>query len=154
DTMIRHLVGDQVADMIGVKQEDWTSRLIGPVCDLFGILESDKDRSAILSKVAARFSIEFVESIAWLYRGGNRATFRIPDTLREQWRLKPTAVHQLEQRLVRDLSIHPYQKLGAERRSRLLFGLLISTGLLFAAAAYAESFNKRRSAQGSAVLRT
>ena len=139
DTMIRHLVGDQVADMIGVKQEDWTSRLIGPVCDLFGILESDKDRSAILSKVAARFSIEFVESIAWLYRGGNRATFRIPDTLREQWRLKPTAVHQLEQRLVRDLSIHPYQKLGAERRSRLLFGLLISTGLLFAAAAYAAS---------------
>jgi hypothetical protein len=137
DTMIRHLVGDEVADMIGVKQEDWTSRLIGPVCDLFGILETDKHRSAILSKVAARFSIEFVESIAWLYRGGNRAAFRIPDTLREQWRLKPTAVHQLEQRLESDLSVHPYQKLGAERRSGLLFGLLISTGLLFAAAAYA-----------------
>ena len=137
DTMIRHLVGDDVANMIGVKQEDWTRCLIGPMGDLFGILESDKDRSVVLSKVAARFSIEFVESLAWLYRGGNRSTFRIPDSLRDQWHLKPTFTHRIEQKLTADFSVHPFQKLGGERRSRLLVGLLIATIVLFVAAAYA-----------------
>lgn len=135
DTMIRHLVGDDVADMIGVKKEDWTAVVIGPIGDLFGILERE-DRSTILSKVAARFSIEFVESLAWLYRGGSRATFRIPDSLREQWRLKPTPTHQLEHRLA-ELAVHPYQRLGDELRRRLMAGALVSTILLFAAAAVA-----------------
>jgi len=137
DTMIRHLIGDEVANMIGISQEDWTRRVIGPIADLFGILESDKDRSTILSKVGARFSVELVESLAWLYRGGNRATFQIPDSLRDQWRLKTSPTHRLEHRLAADLSVHPYQKLDGERRSRLLRGLLISTGLLFAGAAAA-----------------
>ena len=137
DTMIRHLVSDKVADMIGIKQDDWTRRLVGPVCNLFGIVENEKDRSLIMRRVAERFSIEFVESIAWLYRGGNRATFRIPDTLREQWRLKPNPTHQLERRLLHDLSVHPYQKLAAVRHNPLLAVLLIATGLLFAGAAVA-----------------
>ena len=134
DTMIRYLVGDNVANMIGVNQEDWTEHLIGPVGDLFGIFEND-DRSTILSKVAARFSIEFVESLAWLYRGGNRATFRIPDTLRQQWGLKQKPTQGLPRSLARDLITHPFEKLDSDRRRRLLFGLLISTGLLFACAA-------------------
>ncbi|HKA21541.1 MAG TPA: oxygenase MpaB family protein [Blastocatellia bacterium] len=134
DTMIRYLVGDDVANMIGVTKEDWTEHLIGPVGDLFGILEKDH-KSTIMSKVAARFSMEFVESVAWLYRGGNRATFRIPDTLREQWGLKRTPIRGLEQKLTGDLTVHPFGKLDSDRRRRLILGLLISTGLLFAAAA-------------------
>ena len=139
DTMIRHLVGDDVANMIGVKQEDWTNLLVGPVGDLFGILETDRDRSVILSKVEARFSIDFVESLAWLYRGGNRATFRIPDSLRAQWRLKPAPTNERAQRPTADRFVHPYEKLGADRRKRLLVGLLISTVVLFISAAYAAS---------------
>jgi hypothetical protein len=138
DTMIRYLVGDDVANMIGVKKEDWTAHLMGPVGDLFGILEKDH-KSTIMSKVAARFSMEFVESVAWLYRGGNRATFRIPDTLREQWGLKRTPIRSLEQKLARDLTVHPFAKLDSDRRRRLILGLLISTGLLFAAAAASTS---------------
>ena len=138
DTLIRYLVGDDVANMIGVKKDDWTEHLIGPVGDLFGILEKDH-KTTIMSKVGARFSMEFVESVAWLYRGGNRATFRIPDTLRDQWGLKRTPFRSVEQTLARNLTAHPFQKLDPDRRRRLIKGLLISTGLLFAAAAASTS---------------
>ncbi|MFY9555807.1 MAG: oxygenase MpaB family protein [Blastocatellia bacterium] len=88
-TMIRFLNGDQIADIVGVPNADWTRKLIGPVGKIFGIMEGDADRSRILAAVSQHFGRAFTEAFSWIDRGGHRAPFEIPDVLREQWNLKP-----------------------------------------------------------------
>lgn len=96
-TMIRHLAGDHVADILDVPRADWTKRLaLRSLRVVFGIGEEVKDRGLILGRVAERYGAEFLEGFAWLSRGGNRAPFRIPDTLREQWQLRAYPSAKLE----------------------------------------------------------
>jgi len=87
-TMIRFLNGDQIADIVGVSKEDWTRKMIGPAGKVFGIIEGEEDRSRILAKVAEHFGCAFMEAFTWIDRG-SRAPFQIPETLREQWNLRP-----------------------------------------------------------------
>jgi ER-bound oxygenase mpaB/B'/Rubber oxygenase, catalytic domain len=87
DTMIRFLNGDQIADIVGVSNEDWTRKLIAPIREMFAIVEGEEDRSRMLAKVAEHFGHAFMEAFSWIDRG-DRAPFQIPDALRQQWNLR------------------------------------------------------------------
>ncbi|MEK6289110.1 MAG: oxygenase MpaB family protein [Acidobacteriota bacterium] len=88
-TMIRFLNGDQVADIVGVANEDWTRKLVGPIGRIFGRIEGEADHSRILAAVSEHFGRAFTEAFSWIDRGGHRAPFEIPHVLRQQWNLKP-----------------------------------------------------------------
>jgi hypothetical protein len=88
-TMIRFLNGDQIADIVGVPNFDWTRKLIGPIGKIFGIAEGEADHSRVLAAVSDHFGRAFTEAFSWIDRGEHRAPFEIPDVLREQWNLKP-----------------------------------------------------------------
>lgn len=87
-TMIRFCNGDEIAAMLGVPASDWTSKLIGPINKLFGLLEREEDHSRVCAKVAEVFGREFNQAMSWVARGGVRAPFSIPETLRTQWGLE------------------------------------------------------------------
>jgi hypothetical protein len=86
-TMIRFCNGDAIADLLGTPKSDWTSKLIGPVNKLFGLIEGEEDHSSICAKAAEVFGREFNQAMSWVARGGARAPFAIPDTLRAHWGL-------------------------------------------------------------------
>src|SRR5690606_178496 len=63
-SMIRFCNGDRIADLLAVPPADWTSRLIGPVNRLFGLLEKEEDESRICAKVAEVFGREFNQAMS------------------------------------------------------------------------------------------
>jgi hypothetical protein len=87
--MIRHLVGDEVADLLEVERGDWTRALLGPMRVLFGLEEAVADHSSAIGKLTGTFSRKMLEGLLWVERGGQRAQFRIPKNLRDEWRLPP-----------------------------------------------------------------
>ena len=87
-TMIRFLNGDQIADIVGAPNFDWTRKLIGPIGKIFGIAEGEADHSRVLAAVSDHFGRAFTEAFSWIDRGEHRAPFEIPDVLRERWNLK------------------------------------------------------------------
>lgn len=84
-TLIRHLIGDDVGNMLGLAPEDWTAKLLGPIGRLFGDLDATLERSAQLSQVAAVFGQHLIDSVVWIERGGARAPFHIPTGLLDRW---------------------------------------------------------------------
>jgi hypothetical protein len=90
-TMMRHMLGDAAADVVGVPTADWTAQLTEGVCRLFHIETADAERSRVISRVAGAFSHALLTGFVWAERGGHRGQFTIPDRLHEAWKL-PTAV--------------------------------------------------------------
>lgn len=88
-TMIRHLLGDEVSDIIGAPKGDWTQKLIGRFGTVFNIAEDAEDRSVVLRKAGDHFTRAFLEGMAWIDRGGHRAPFSIPTVLQQRWQMKP-----------------------------------------------------------------
>jgi ER-bound oxygenase mpaB/B'/Rubber oxygenase, catalytic domain len=88
-TMIRHLSGDRIADLLGVSNDDWTEKLVSPFKMLFNLMEEVNDRSVMLAQVSEYFMRAFFVGMPWIDRGGERAPFEIPAALREGWNLKP-----------------------------------------------------------------
>ncbi|HEV2761825.1 MAG TPA: oxygenase MpaB family protein, partial [Pyrinomonadaceae bacterium] len=130
-TMIRHLAGERVADIIGLPPSDWTKKLVlGPMRAVFGVGEELKGRGPILGHVSERFSAELLEGLAWLGRGGERAPFRIPESLRDEWGLRahPTAAFERASGGVR----HPLENLTAANRRRV-FRVMLALSVLLTA---------------------
>jgi hypothetical protein len=92
--LVRHLINDDVADMLLVPESPWVddlgrmrriSRWL--LVNILGRAERDTERYRVLSKLAEPFGRELLEALFAVERGGERAPFAIPDQLKRTWLL-------------------------------------------------------------------
>ena len=91
--LIRHLIGDEIADMLDVPKS--TLPEIGRLTRLskwfyvhiFGRSERDSPRYELASRIARPFGYDLVHGLFRLERGGVRAPFDMPDHLARSWEL-------------------------------------------------------------------
>jgi hypothetical protein len=87
-SLIRHILGEEIADMLKVPPADWTRHLIGPMALLNKASDELGDHSRVVSKLAELFGRKLVEGMVWMNRGAGRPPFRIPSALRESWNVQ------------------------------------------------------------------
>ena len=92
--LIRHLIGDETADLLLVPESDLSDDLapLARIANWFfvhvlGQVERDLPRYQLMSSMARPFGRELVRGIFALERGGERAPFDIPDHLARSWEL-------------------------------------------------------------------
>ena len=90
--LIRHLIGDETADLLLVPKSDLADHL-GPLARIakwffvhvLGQVERDLPRYQLASRMAAPFGRDLLDAGFKLERGGERAPFDIPDRLTRNW---------------------------------------------------------------------
>lgn len=91
--VIRHLIGDDIADMLGVPKSELPDlgRLVRVnkwfFVHVFGRSERDSPRYELVSRIARPFGYDLVHGLFRLERGGVRAPFDMPDHLARSWEL-------------------------------------------------------------------
>jgi hypothetical protein len=91
--LIRHLIGDDIADMIDVPKSKLPE--LGRLTRLnkwffvhiFGQSHRDTPRYELASRIARPFGYDLVHGLFRLERGGERAPFDMPDHLARSWGL-------------------------------------------------------------------
>jgi hypothetical protein len=86
-TLVRRLVGDDTADLVGVPpaaKHHW--HFVDELAHLAGVVESAVGHHDILRRIIEPVSRELLLAGFALERGGARAPFAIPDTLAGAWR--------------------------------------------------------------------
>jgi ER-bound oxygenase mpaB/B'/Rubber oxygenase, catalytic domain len=91
--LIRHLIGDDIADMLDVPGSKLPE--VGQLARLnkwffvhvFGQSHRDSPRYELISRIARPFGYDLVHGLFRLERGGERAPFDIPDHLARSWEL-------------------------------------------------------------------
>jgi hypothetical protein len=92
--LIRHLIGDETADLLLVPKSDLADDL-APLARIanwsfvhvLDPVERELPRYQLMSRMARPFGHELVRGIFALERGGERASFDIPDHLAREWDL-------------------------------------------------------------------
>jgi hypothetical protein len=87
-SLMRHLLGAPLADMLGVPASDWTRHLIRPLQLLGKVADEVDEQSAATAYLAGWLGQMLMEGLVWSVRGPKRVQFRIPTELREAWRLQ------------------------------------------------------------------
>jgi len=77
-TMIRYLVGDDTAGLLGVAPRSWEKHMIGPAARVLPAFYNVVDRLPLVDKLVGGVSLKLVEAVIWVKRGGERAPFAIP----------------------------------------------------------------------------
>lgn len=92
--LIRHLIGDEAADMLLVPKSDLVDDLgrLASVskwvyAHIFGQSERNLPRYQVMSQLAYPFGRNLLHGIFRLERGGERARFEMPDHLARNWEL-------------------------------------------------------------------
>jgi hypothetical protein len=92
--LIRHLIGDDTADLLRVPKSDLADDLGGTAriakwffVHVLGRVERELPRYQLMSSMARPFGRELVRGIFALERGGERTPFDIPDHLARSWEL-------------------------------------------------------------------
>jgi hypothetical protein len=99
-TLIRHLVGDETADLLAVPPSDWSQSVLKPL-RLLGWWVEGCEWSVLTTRMCELFGRKLLAGLVWVGRGGKRPPFRIPEVLQESWR-------------VRDLEVPPIGVVGDE----------------------------------------
>lgn len=86
-SLMRHILGDDISEMLKVPTADWTRHLIGPLALMGRTSDEMGDRSWAVAKLSEVFGRKLLEGMLWMSRGAERPPFRIPPTLRETWYL-------------------------------------------------------------------
>lgn len=94
--LIRHLAGDDIADMLDVPPSTFTDDLgrLSRAANwfwmrIFGHGLRNSPRYQLVSDLVRPFGKELMQSMFALQRGGQRASFDIPDHLAAKWELSP-----------------------------------------------------------------
>jgi hypothetical protein len=94
--LIRHLAGDKIADMLAVPPSSFTDDLgrltrVANWCwvRIFGRNFRNSPRYQLVSDLVRPFGRELMQGLFTLQRGGQRASFDIPDHLARKWELSP-----------------------------------------------------------------
>jgi len=82
--LIRYLLGDPWADILGVHCPPWEEALAG-LLPLINIPFIDASHSKLMAEVCAWFSRHLIQEVILIDRGGNRPQFRMPAELRGKW---------------------------------------------------------------------
>jgi ER-bound oxygenase mpaB/B'/Rubber oxygenase, catalytic domain len=90
--LIRHLIGDETADLLGVPKPPADLGPLVRIANWFyvhvlGQIERDLPRDELMLRLAAPFGRELLDAGFKLERGGERAPFDIPDHLARNWDL-------------------------------------------------------------------
>jgi hypothetical protein len=92
--LIRHLIGDETADIIGVPPSDPVGDFGRLACAtnwfyarVLGWTERESPGYAVVSRLVQPFGRELLRGLFRLERGGERAPFDIPDHLARRWKL-------------------------------------------------------------------
>ena len=92
--LIRHLIGDETADLLHVPRSDLADEIARfdrvakrLYVGLFGQSERDSARYQMVSRVARPFGRDLLRALFMMERGGDRAAFAIPDHLARRWEL-------------------------------------------------------------------
>jgi hypothetical protein len=92
--LIRHLIGDETADLLDVPHSDLGDEITRFdrvakrfYVDVFGHSDRDSARYEMVSRLARPFGRELLRALFTLERGGDRAAFAIPDQLARSWEL-------------------------------------------------------------------
>jgi hypothetical protein len=87
--LIRYLVGDDVAEILGIREEDWTRALLWPLRMAGAALDFLGDQSPSLGWVTEIFGRKFLEGTYLVEVGGQPAQFHVPAQLSAAWGLNP-----------------------------------------------------------------
>jgi hypothetical protein len=88
-TLIRYLLGEDTARLLGVPPSDWSRIFLGPLRILGWVTDQQQDLSPpVLQKLGSLLGRRVLEGIVWVNRGPQRLPFRIPTVLRESWRVQ------------------------------------------------------------------
>jgi hypothetical protein len=90
-TTMRHLIGDQVADLIGVPAADWTRLFFGPMRRLMSRVSLAEQHDWLLRRITTRIGTQLVRGFVDVNRGGERASFALPDHLADRWSVPEAA---------------------------------------------------------------
>lgn len=92
--LMRHLVGDEVADNLALAQAQGDDLLLSLLRNLTRFADGLQAQSAVIAHVSAYFSQGVLTGLEWVQRGDREVTFAIPPALRHDWRL--SARHPLQ----------------------------------------------------------
>lgn len=84
---VRHLIGNELADMLDVPQPDWTNVLYEVGTALGAELDDEAEHHVVLRDAWALFTHTMMVGISDVFRRGKQVTFRIPDELRVAWNI-------------------------------------------------------------------
>jgi hypothetical protein len=87
-TMVRYLLGDQVADLIAVPRAGWYLPLIRLSRRIVKITNRLVDRPGIFGACSGWVGRRLMEGMASDLRDGRAARFKIPSHLCDRWRLR------------------------------------------------------------------
>ena len=91
--LIRYLVGDSTADLLAVPHVEGAPALLESLRTLGRMMEEGSEGGGMASRMCELFGRKLLEGIVWVGRGRERPPFRIPDALRESWRVGTPADH-------------------------------------------------------------
>lgn len=83
--IVRFLGGDELGDILGVRERDWTQVFGGPLRRFARDSDAAGDVSPLVARVSRHFSKQLLEGFGWVARGGERAPFDIPVELARRW---------------------------------------------------------------------
>lgn len=86
-TAIRHYLGDDVADLLGVPPADWTHVLFAPVREALHLGERFGHHSTLARKLIATIGRHLWSGFLTVESRGERAPFTMPDHLASAWHL-------------------------------------------------------------------
>lgn len=84
-TLIREMCSEAVVEAVGLEKNDWTRHLLGPMRLIPNLADEAQDQSSFAAKISAALSRKLIEGLHASERGGNRVTFRIPQSLDDAW---------------------------------------------------------------------
>lgn len=85
--LIRHLVGDRVADAVGVDRGDWTKVFVPPLRIVNAVLDKAGDHSPRVARGIEVLSRRFLEHTYRGQSGSEPIQFHVPGELRARWGL-------------------------------------------------------------------
>ena len=89
--LIRYLMGDAYADLLGVERHAAIEVLAEPLRHIDAIIGKELHASEPVARLAEIFSRKLLDAIVWVGRGGKRIPFTIPTELRQAWGVNWTA---------------------------------------------------------------
>jgi hypothetical protein len=87
--LIRHLIGDEVADLLGVEATSW-QKALAPVHWANRLMDQTLEHTPIISRAASIGFRQIMKSLMLYNLGGQRSAFHIPSALQQQWRILET----------------------------------------------------------------
>jgi hypothetical protein len=84
-TTTRHLLGDDVGDLLGLPPANWTRVLFGPARRLMAVLSLGDQHDRLLRAATSYLNRRMVAGFLAMERGGDRAAFSVPHRLADAW---------------------------------------------------------------------